>query len=290
MATATANPKMINIGTGTNWATALLQLIGAPLTAANYRFLNQWAYREQPHKGNTYVITDNNPLNTTAGGGGSAGPFKPGQFPTLAGTPGVSKFPDITSGVLANAYTLQQYPGIVAALQSGHPQAYTGNSTFQKELLSWSGSSYSGFASINQPGTPQGPSLTVPIENVSAADFWSGKGGAVAIGAALGTGAELLAGGSAAGIGGAEAAGVGAGAGVGTKTALDKLLSDAAKAGGGAAATVAIWDWLKARFVRLGEVVGGFLLILIGLFLLARQIGLATNPPGPVGTAVGAVS
>lgn len=49
-------------------------------------------------------------------------------------------------------------------------------------------------------------------------------------------------------------------------------------------------DWIKAYSIRTAEVVGGFFLLLVGLYLLARQIGLATTAPGPVGTAVGAVS
>ena len=49
-------------------------------------------------------------------------------------------------------------------------------------------------------------------------------------------------------------------------------------------------SWIKEYSIRTAEVVGGFFMLLVGLYLLARQIGLATNPPGPVGTAVGAVS
>lgn len=48
--------------------------------------------------------------------------------------------------------------------------------------------------------------------------------------------------------------------------------------------------WIEGYAIRAAEVVGGFFLMLIGLYLLARQIGLASNPPGPVGAAVGAVS
>lgn len=48
--------------------------------------------------------------------------------------------------------------------------------------------------------------------------------------------------------------------------------------------------YFKSYAIRTAEVVGGFFLLLVGFYLLARQIGLATNPPGPVGNAVGAVS
>lgn len=49
-------------------------------------------------------------------------------------------------------------------------------------------------------------------------------------------------------------------------------------------------SWIKEYAIRTAEVIGGFFMLLVGLYLLARQVGLATNPPGPVGDAVGAVS
>ncbi len=37
--------------------------------------------------------------------------------------------------------------------------------------------------------------------------------------------------------------------------------------------------WLEGYAIRVGETVGGFLLVLVGLYLLARQVGLATDVP-----------
>ena len=82
--------------------------------------------------------------------------------------------------------------------------------------------------------------------------------------------------------GGVFGKGAQAGGGVGAKTA-----------GAGAAAVdwvSSLTNWIKEYSIRAAEVVGGFFLLLIGFYLLARQVGLATNPPGPVGNAVGAVS
>lgn len=117
----------------------------------------------------------------------------------------------------------------------------------------------------------EGPNLARPIATevgTTASDFWSGKGGSVAIGAALGTGVVAA--------GGLADAGIGAGA---AKTL--------AKGAAGVGTAAVILTYFKTYAIRAAEVVGGFFLLLVGLYLLARQVGLNTGtPPGPVGSVV----
>lgn len=50
-------------------------------------------------------------------------------------------------------------------------------------------------------------------------------------------------------------------------------------------------SWIENYAIRAAEVTGGFVLLLAGLYLLARQVGLAPTPtPGPVGPVTEAVA
>lgn len=140
------------------WTTELLALLHAPPTPENYKFLNQWATRE--HNGGP-ALSDgsNNPFFTTAGAGGTVGPFKSGTFPTWNSI-GVARYPNLEVGVGINAYHIaSEYPAIAGALRSGNPAASAGNAQFQAELTRWSGGGYAGFASIPAAAGPVGPTV-----------------------------------------------------------------------------------------------------------------------------------
>jgi hypothetical protein len=113
--------QIVVSGRGTSWSTALLELLGAPLTAANYQFLNAWATREHGHSYPASLFA-NNPFFTSAGGGGSAKDFPVGEFPLIPGsafssgvnTAKIPEYPSLTIGVEATAETLQQSGSLLA--------------------------------------------------------------------------------------------------------------------------------------------------------------------------------
>ena len=161
MATSTVKPTVVSAGA--SWSTLLLDLLGAPTTAANYKFLNQWATREH---GSSYPASlyANNPFFTTAGGGGTVGPLKAGTYPTIANTPGVAVYPNIETGDVATALHIgTEYPGILAALKSGNPGQYANNPQFQSDLQRWSGAGYSSVGSVAAPAQSEGPVIHATI-------------------------------------------------------------------------------------------------------------------------------
>lgn len=260
---ATKSPT-VNVAAGTNWETALLDLLGAPKTAGNYKFLNAWATREH---GPSYPASlyANNPFFTTAGGGGSAGPLKAGTFPTIAGTPGVTRFPDVTSGVVGTGFTLKGYPGIVSALKSGNPEQYAGNAEFQRELASWSGGGYSSLNVAGQPGAPEGPGLNTPIEGASASDFTSISGVGIPpfIKGIVTAPAQVFQ--------GVTGKNVGA-----SPTGPGSALGDLGAAGSGLAKFLGI-NLPKNALLRGGEMVAGGVLILLGIVIVGK--GAASSSP-----------
>lgn len=56
--------------------------------------------------------------------------------------------------------------------------------------------------------------------------------------------------------------------------------AEAAAAGAAQNALTSWTRWVEGYALRVGEAVGGFLLVLAGLYLLARQVGLAADVPG----------
>lgn len=71
--------------------------------------------------------------------------------------------------------------------------------------------------------------------------------------------------------------------------AVGGAASAATGAIGGAVSALTGWvtqltKWIEGWALRVSEIVGGFLLVLIGLYLLARQVGLASDAPagGPL--------
>lgn len=113
-----------NVGPGMkNFATGVLNGIGAPVTAANIRSIEAWAVREGG--GGT-----NNPLNTTQQMPGS----------TNFNSVGVQNYSSWTQGVNATVDTLENgnYADLVAAFKSGKGllgRSFSGLST-------WSGGGY----------------------------------------------------------------------------------------------------------------------------------------------------
>lgn len=180
-ATTAAPTALPDVNKGTNWETALLDLLGAPATPDNYQFLNAWATREH---GSSYPASlyANNPFFTTAGGGGTVGPLAAGTYPTIPNTPGVASYPNVATGDLATALHIRsEYPGILAAIRSGKPEQYASNPQFQQELSTWSGSGYSGLSVGSSPSAPEGPATEATIlgsgsvANDTKASSWFGQ-------------------------------------------------------------------------------------------------------------------
>lgn len=252
------------------WSTGLLSLLHAPLTPANYRFVNQWVLREHV-SGDLYggSMYGNNPFFTTAGAGGTVGPFKAGDYPRVpasvspaANRAGVALYPNLAVGVVANAYHIAtEYPTVAAALRSGDPSSFAGNPRFQQELTRWSGAGYSGFQSIAAPSGPVGPKF-------SSGDFKR------------------------------EIAGIAQGSDPfkGAPQSVGSAAARAANAVPGVKQAEAVAGFVgkltNASYILRGlQVVGGGLLVGVGAVLLARQVALAADvpAPGPVAAAASAV-
>lgn len=123
---------MANISTPTEWAQAQLQYMGLPTTQQNVAFLVAWAAMEGGNWNNTAHY---NPLNTTLRLGGS----------TVMGggnSAGVQSYSSWDVGIQATAETLDGYPAIVAALQSGNPDQANSSGQLGGELSTWSGGGY----------------------------------------------------------------------------------------------------------------------------------------------------
>lgn len=140
---------------------------------------------------------------------------------------------------------------------------------------------------VTQAGTDFGAFLhgiTNPVgisDNKSAADFWSGKGGSVAIGAGLGVAAASAAAALAAGgVGAAESGAAGAGGG----SALTKLLgSTAGKTGAGLTLAFLANKYGDHWLQRGAEMVGGSVLLLLALGMVGFS---AVNKVAPAATPV----
>lgn len=235
------------------WSTALLRMLRAPETPANYKFLNAWATRE--HKGGP-ALSDgsNNPFFTTAGGSSTVGPIKSGSFPYWNSI-GVAKYPKLTIGVYANAYHIQTgYPNIAAALRSGNPASFANNQGFQTDLKRWSGSGYSSIAGVGAPAGPVGPT----VDSAKIAKDALGSFGSSGIGSKIGDAAK----------GGLEK--------------IPGVKQGEAIAGGIADVGGFLGKLTDPSNVLRGlQIVAGGALVAIGVILLARQVALAADLPDP---------
>jgi hypothetical protein len=243
------------------WSTELLNLLHAPLTPANYRFVNQWATREH---GTVSTLYANNPFFTTAGGGGTVGPIKAGSFPTLPNTPGVARYPNLETGVYVNALHIASgYPAISAALRSGNPAAYANSASFQADLKRWSGSGYSGLSGIAAAAGPVGP--TVNVGQVSQAAALASVPGGKGLGALAGD------------VGGAI-------------NSVARHIPGVAQAEGVVSQAEGVVSFLgkltDPHYILRGlQILAGGVLVLVGVVLLARQVALAADLPDPLKAA-----
>ena len=99
-----------------NFASAVLQGIGAPVTPQNVSAFIGWSQAEGPIGGDAWQR--NNPLNTTQGAPGAR----------TVNSAGVKGYPDFQTGVRATIQTLKNgaYGGIVNAFRSNNPHALAG--------------------------------------------------------------------------------------------------------------------------------------------------------------------
>jgi hypothetical protein len=251
------------------WSTELLALLHAPATPANYQFLNQWLLREHA-AGDLYGQQyGNNPFFTTAGAGGTVGPVKAGTYPRVpasvspgANRAGVAMYPSLDIGVLLNAFHIgTEYPAITAALKSGNPGSFANNPTFEHELSAWSGGGYSGFQSIAAPSGPVGQTVDSGTVSTYLQQVLHGQLKTPTFTPAPGSTGAGVAG--AIGSTGAGVAGAIGGA-VSSAEAVAKFLGELSS---------------TSFLLRAGQVLAGGVLVFAGLFLLAKQVGLADNVP-----------
>jgi hypothetical protein len=257
---------------GTTWSTALLVLLKAPPTPANYQFLNQWLVREHGHGDLTGQIYGNNPFFTTAGGHGTVGPIKAGSYPLIPdsafssgrNTAGVPAYPNLATGVWITALHIgSEYPAIWAALKSGNPAASQNNPDFQAQLNRWSGGGYSDFQTIAAPAGPVGEQIEETVSTTATpagVKFqWSATSG---VGGAL-AGAGSAASGALQHVPGVKQAEAAAHAAEATASFLGKLTDP--------------------HYILRGlQIVAGGVLVLTGGFLLVRQVALAADVPPPL--------
>lgn len=143
-----AGPPNLPYGTpltgsnATAWAEAILQALGAPVTAANVTSLTDW-FAQEGGGG------QNNPLNVTNAAGASG----------TINSAGVDNFPNPAAGVKATAARLENpfASSILAALKSG--QGLIGNKQIAGALSQWSGGGYS---AIGSAGTVKGVQGNTP--------------------------------------------------------------------------------------------------------------------------------
>jgi hypothetical protein len=121
-------PDVSATASQTQWNTALLKAIGAPVTQANLQSLANWESKEEPTNDWAHW---NNPLNTTVGAG------------TPVNSAGVKQFSTLQEGLGATAATLEQgnFQALRMALISGQGLS-SGISGVSQELSTWSGGGY----------------------------------------------------------------------------------------------------------------------------------------------------
>ena len=265
---AKVQPKVDSAGT--SWSTLLLDLLGAPHTAANYKFLNNWTHAEGP------TVFDNNPFFTTAGGSGTVGAIKAGTFPLIpdsafgpgrSNTAGIPAYPNIETGDFVTAYHIAaEYPAILAALKSGNP--FATNPTEIHELNTW-GTGAGAVLTGSQPSTPTGP----------------------VIHSTVGISSQGISGLSQAGIGGSilkayenlpftptNPTGLGG---------SNNPLASGLKGLTNVSLSLAGLPQIPSNaFMRSGEILGGSMLILLGLIIIGTKLG-STSPAVQTRTAVG---
>lgn len=164
-----------NINTPTDFATALLEQLGAPVTPVNLTTVTQW---EQHEGGNWQNTAAFNPLNTTLRLPGSS--VLPGGGP--AANAGVQAYQSWDQGLTATVQTLQesQYAQIVADLRSSAPTtkvaADIGSSPWGTP--NWTGSG-GGQAVMTAGGSAPPPTQASALVNDGSVSYWPSVVGGV---------------------------------------------------------------------------------------------------------------
>lgn len=177
---------------------------------------------------------------------------QPASGATNFNSVGVKNYPSGTVGTIATAQTLQNgnYPAILSALRSGNPLSYT----------------------INNSGAVTGNLRTWGsvsfADALSKTSHTSGLPGVNVLGIQVGGGTTVSQGGATVSSGGPTAQ-------VGPKVNWEDFLGKLSD---------------PNTWIRIIEIAGGGLLVLLGLYLIAKDLGLPTpSPPAPAQPVVASV-
>jgi len=144
------------------WATGVLNGIGAPVNDTNLQSLWNWSV----HESGQNVMRWDNPLNTT----------QPGYGGVDKNSVGVKSYPNVSNGIAATVQTLKNgfYPNIVANLRASKPTSAWQNAINDLKTwgsgASWLGLNFPAAAVLGPSGSAgqQGVSLN-PLDGVAAA-------------------------------------------------------------------------------------------------------------------------
>jgi hypothetical protein len=239
VATAAAAPA--SWSTPTEFAQAVLAAIGAPATKSNVDFITTWAAAEGGHWHNTARY---NPLNVTQPEPGSVG----------TGTQGnIQAFTSPQEGVAATATTIKAYPGLVTFFKQGDADPATLVGVVAAG--GWGGTST---AAVQSYAKWLGGFFNVPASTYDHLLFDRGPKGPVSTG---GPGFVDVLKGTVGQVGSAAGAAAGAVPGIST-------IADAVGVLGKAA------SWLSSRhnWIRVLEVVGGIIGLVVALFFLSDDL------------------
>lgn len=253
-----------------DWRADVLRSLGAPVTRANLAFLAAWQRMEGGHTKNKATF---NWLNTTRGT----------QYPRINSV-GVRAYPNYAEGIRQTAATLDngKYRNIVAGLRSGNPTDLAMRLGVAGDLQTWvSGNRFGNpqyaqrvFAASTGPGQMGTGGFTRPVETLdprfkagASPNYLAGSGGFLG---QLDDVSDLPV------VGGAIGSAAGAAGDIVTAPV------DAAKA------VIGGFSWLFGNWDRIFYVLGGFILLVIGLVLLARS--MSSRPDRIVVAGAGSVA
>lgn len=237
------------------WQLDVLTLLGAPATPANLRFLNSWWLAEGGDVANTARF---NWLNTTRDASLSSGSIN---------KVGVRTFPSYQNGIVATVESINALaPNLIAGLRTGDVR--NGNqSSIMSELQTWVGGT-PGYAAKVLGGSGQIPSSWISAQQKEHRAATGGGGGF------FGSVWSLL----------KDVSVFGPTSG-GQRAGLPGPLKEANTAVQAAGSGLNALGWAAdpKHWARIGYVLGGGILVLGGLLLLARSIGAANvNAPQPI--------
>ena len=233
-----------------DWRLDVLTALGAPASPANLRFLETWQRFEGGHTANNASF---NWLNSTSGT----------QYPKINSV-GVRAYPDWPTGVNYTVSTIRngRYPSVVKGLVSGNPYNPGLRAGILGDLSTWVSGSRTG--NLSYAAKVLGTSYQVPTATSATADPKPpGREGRHA-------GEQV-----ASGVPGVSWV-WNATKGVWEKStqAIIDIVEAPEKAAGAVSST---WDAIKWPFEnwdRVLEVVGGFVLVVAGLYLMGRSLGV----------------